>query len=174
MTVEGRYCSYCGTTLSTRHIEGRERRYCSKCDRTFYRNPKPCAGIFVVEGKRVLLVRRTEPPDVGHWSIPAGYLEHDEPPRKAAVRELAEETSVEMLQEDIQLFDTRFVEHPDGTYVLVVIYAVSRARTSGQPTAGSDADEARFWTIKELRQKEESIEAGYESVIQQVINRDAH
>ena len=165
------YCPHCGTSLTTRYAEGRSRRYCPDCDRLLYRNPKPCAGVFVVEGKRVLLVRRTEPPDVGSWSIPAGYLEWNEPPRKAAVRELAEETGLETSSQTIQLLDTEFVEHPDGTCVLVVIYVVSRTKTTGEPTAGSDADEARFWTVGELEQKGESIETGHESTIRQVAER---
>lgn len=161
------YCPHCGTSLTTRHIEDRSRRYCPDCDRLLYRNPNPCAGVLVVEKSRVLLVQRTEPPGVGTWSVPAGYLEWDEPPRAAAVRELAEETGLETAIGDICLLDTVFVEHPDGRYVLVVIYAVPRLKTSGTPTAGSDAGAARFWAIEELYQANESVEPGYESIIRQ-------
>ena len=168
MNTGWNYCPQCGAGVTTRHAEGRERRYCPDCERLFYRNPKPCAGVFVVEGPQVLFVQRTEPPGVGTWSLPAGYLEGDEPPRRAAVRELAEETGVETTYETIGLIDTVFVEHPDGRHILVVVYAVERAETTGNPIAGSDADAARFWTLEELRQEDETIEPGYEPIIQRI------
>ena len=87
-----RFCPACGTGLTDRRVEGRDRRFCPACERPVYRNPKPCAGVLVVDGGRLLLVERTEPPAVGAWSVPAGYLEADEPPRAAAARELREET----------------------------------------------------------------------------------
>jgi len=77
--------------------------------------------------------------------VPAGYLEWNEPPQAAAVRELAEETGLETASEDICLLDTMFVEHPDSRYVLVMIYAVPREKTSGTLTAGSDAGATRFF-----------------------------
>jgi len=154
--------------LATRHAEGRDRRYCPDYERLFYRNPNPCAGVSVVEGPQVLLVRHTEPPGAGTWSLPAGYLEDDEPPRRAATRELAEETGVETTRETIEPVETVFVEHPDAKHILVVVYAVERAEMTGSPIAGSDADAARFWTLGEFHQEGETIEPEYEPIIQQV------
>ena len=80
--------------------------------------------------------------------MPAGYLEWDEPPQAAAVRELAEETGLETVSENICLLDTVFVEHLDGRYVFVMIYAVPWEKTSGTLTAGSDAGATRFGTLR--------------------------
>lgn len=143
------YCPQCGRELENREIEGRTRRYCRSCDRPVYRNPKPAAGVLVVDGDRVLLVKRTNPPAVGSWSVPAGYLEVDEPPREAAVRELREETDVAASPADLELVDTTFVD-ADGQSVLVVVYAVSRSATTGTPEAGSDAAGAKFWSPGDL------------------------
>lgn len=132
------YCVDCGTALDSRRIEGRERAYCPACGRPRYRNPKPCAGVFVVDGPAVLLVRRTAPPGVGTWSLPAGYLEHDEPAPEAAVRELREETGVGAAPADLSLLTTRHVTHPERPPALVVAYTVPAAATTGEPVAGSD------------------------------------
>jgi hypothetical protein len=40
--------------------------------------------------------------------------------------------------------------HPSDRHVLSVAYTVSRARTAGDPVAGSDALDARFWTLDDL------------------------
>jgi ADP-ribose pyrophosphatase YjhB (NUDIX family) len=146
------YCPTCGAELVTRRIEGRDRRYCPACERPWYRNPKPCAGTLVVDGSSVLLVQRTEPP------------------HEAAARELEEETGLTVAPETIDLFDTAFVGHDDGTYVLVILYAVGRAATEGTPQAGSDADGASFWASDALT-AEAPLEPGYRELLQRAIER---
>ncbi|MFC6733942.1 NUDIX domain-containing protein [Haladaptatus sp. GCM10025893] len=148
------YCTECGRELKTQHIEGRNRRCCRECDRVEYQNPKPCAGILVVDEDELLLIKRKQPPSVGAWSLPAGYLEADEPPEKAAVRELEEEASLQTTVETLTLVDTVFVRHPDGSHVLVIVYAISRDYTSGEAVAGSDAGAAQYWNIENLEAHE--------------------
>ena len=125
------YCHRCGDHLSTRRIEGRRRHWCQSCESPIYSNPKPCAGVFVVKEDRVLLIKRTRPPGVGTWSVPAGYLEVDEPPQVAAIRELNEETNVSASRTDLSLLDTQFVTHPDGTTVIVILYYVHTRTPAG-------------------------------------------
>ena len=69
-----KFCPRCGAELVRRWIEGRKRNFCKECNRPLYQNPKPCAGVLVVDGVEVLLIERTQPPAVGSWSVPAGYL----------------------------------------------------------------------------------------------------
>lgn len=160
------YCPACGNELETRQIERRSRDYCPVCERVLYRNPKPCAGILVVDGQEALLVKRTEPPAVGAWSVPAGYLEHDETPLEAAVRELREETGVRASREDLALHDTVFVRHPDSSTALVVVYTVPADMADGEPRAGSDAAAVQFWDVEALlSSSEESVEPDYELVL---------
>lgn len=170
MTGGPSYCPTCGRELAGRRIEGRDRAYCEACDRPVYRNPKPAAGVVVVDGPRVLLVRRTNPPAVGSWSAPAGFLEHDEPPRVGAVRELSEETGLVAEPGSLVLSATTFVEHADGRNVLVVVYATPRAATMGDPEPGSDAGAARFWRPDHLAAANESVEPGYADVFDAAVS----
>jgi 8-oxo-dGTP diphosphatase len=163
------HCPQCGTELQRMHIEGRERTYCSHCERPVYRNAKPCAGVIVVDDDQVLLVKRTNPPAVGCWSLPAGYLEVDEGPQEAAIRELREETGLSVSTSDLTLFETNLVEHDSGHPVLVIIYTTNRALTDGNVAAGSDAADARFWNVDALLQSSEYIEPEYESIIRRAI-----
>jgi len=88
MSELANYCSHCSSELKLRRFEGRERAYCTLCEKPIYRNAKPCAVTIVVDGGQALLVKRTNALAVGSWSIPAGFLEIDETPVEAAVREL--------------------------------------------------------------------------------------
>lgn len=165
------YCPACGTALRDTQIEGRTRRYCPTCTEPVYQNPKPCAGVLVVDDhERVLLVQRTQPPAAGAWSVPAGYLEADEPPQQAAIRELQEETNLAVSMDDLQLFDTAFVRHPDGQHVLLVIYVALRATTTGAVAPGSDAAAAQFWALPELASSDEAIEPGYKPIFTAAVN----
>ncbi len=63
-----------------------------------YDYPRPAVtvdlAVFALsdDGLRVLLIRREHPPFEGHWALPGGFLEIDEPIEAGARRELREET----------------------------------------------------------------------------------
>ena len=94
----------------------------------------------------MLLIRRGTPPRVGEWSLPGGRIERGERAQAAALRELAEETGVEAdVLGLLDVVDGLFAA-PGGAlerHYLLVDYAV-RWR-SGEPRAGDDAADARFW-----------------------------
>ncbi len=168
-----RYCVTCGTELVRRRVEGRERAYCPACATLQYRNPRPCAGVLVVDGERALLVERTNPPGVGTWSVPAGFLEYDEPAPTAAVRELAEETGLSVPESTLSLLTTTHVTHPDGRTVLVIVYTVHAREATGTVAAGSDAADAAFWNLSELSGAGERVEPGYREVVASAVDAES-
>ena len=91
-----RFCPTCGSRTEQRLNEGRERDYCRSCPRWLYDNAKPCAGALVVQNGRVLLAKRAIEPFFGFWDIPGGFLEADEHPEAGAIREVREETGIEV------------------------------------------------------------------------------
>lgn len=123
-----------------------------------WQNPKPVAGVFVLDGEKVLLIKRGIKPHKGKWSIPAGYLERDESPDMAAVRELEEETGLRAPVEDIFFVDHVVFEHPDGQHLLASVYGAELENTSGEVIAGDDAAEARFWTLDNLAEDRDKLE----------------
>ncbi len=66
-----------------------------------YEHPRPSVTVDLVvfslvgEELRVLMIRRKHDPFAGHWAIPGGFLDLDEPAAEAALRELREETGLE-------------------------------------------------------------------------------
>jgi 8-oxo-dGTP diphosphatase len=106
--------------------------------------PIPCAGVVCLRGDRVLLIRRGKPPRQGQWSIPGGRMEMGETAAAAALRELAEETGV--TGEILGLVDV--VDHFGGDHQYVLVDYAARW-IAGEPAAGDDALEARFFPVLE-------------------------
>jgi 8-oxo-dGTP diphosphatase len=44
----------------------------------------------------VLMIKRKNPPFAGHWALPGGFIDPGETPKQAAMRELVEETGLEV------------------------------------------------------------------------------
>ena len=108
--------------------------------------PTPTVGVVCFRGSQVLLVRRGTAPMLGEWSLPGGRIESGERALDAARRELLEETGVTAeIQGVLEVVDGIF---PDigRHYVLIDFLAVWRV---GEPRAGDDAAEARFFPVQE-------------------------
>ncbi len=90
------FCPRCSAPLAEGIKFGRTRRFCRYCGFIHFSDPKVAVAGLVSDGVRVLLVRRAAVPRIGFWALPAGYMDADELPEEAVVREIAEETGVEV------------------------------------------------------------------------------
>jgi 8-oxo-dGTP diphosphatase len=103
-------------------------------------------GAVVIEGNKVLLVRRGNEPLKGEWSLPGGALEIGETLQQGMVREVLEETGVTVAPAGIiEILDRIVKDEESGRvrYHYVLIDFVCRV-VSGTPRVGSDADEVRW------------------------------
>jgi ADP-ribose pyrophosphatase YjhB (NUDIX family) len=92
-----RYCPRCATALEAQdRSDGQTLPVCPACGFVAYRNSKPTAGAVVVRDGKVLLAKRAIEPHKGAWDIPGGFLHHGEHPEEGIVRELREETGLEI------------------------------------------------------------------------------
>jgi 8-oxo-dGTP diphosphatase len=73
---------------------------CTSCGTSHWRNPLPCANGVVVKDGRVLLTRRAHAPWLGLWCSPGGFCEYGEHPAEAVVREVLEETGLDVAVDD--------------------------------------------------------------------------
>lgn len=156
-TYPASFCPYCGTELSAREIDGRERQYCPDCERVIWRNPVPSAGVAVVSAEGVLLTERAVNPGRGKWVVPGGHLELDESPREAAARELREETGVRADPADLALLETFTVEQSGGKRIVSIGFAVRREDTAGDPGAGQEVSAVGWFTPESFAETDEKF-----------------
>jgi len=114
-----KYCSACGTPLEYRDFEGRERAFCVQCHRFHFRQLKVGAGGLIEQDNKLLLLQRAHAPFQGDWNLPAGYVEYDEHPSQTVVREIQEESGLQVRVD--RLYDIYlFTDDPRGNGLLIV------------------------------------------------------
>ena len=151
-----RFCPRCGGLLETvvRPGDDRPRQVCVACGRVHYRNAKPCAGALIVRDGRVLLVKRAIQPFLGCWDIPGGFLEEDEHPEAGAIREVREETGLEVRLTDLfGLYVDRYGSDDEGgeRYHCLNIYFLAEV-VGGQERPGDDAAGLAWFAPDAIRQ----------------------
>lgn len=97
------------------------------------------ASVAVLDDRRVLLVRETEPP--GCWNLPGGGLERGESPLDAAKREVREETGLEVTPDEL-------VGVYAGPRWVRFVFAVRAVE--GTPIAGDEIQSVHWVGLDEL------------------------
>jgi 8-oxo-dGTP diphosphatase len=113
--------------------------------------PRVGVGAVILDGGRVLLVRRGQPPLAGKWSLPGGLVELGETTREAIVREVAEECGLEIRVGEVAGILDRVVRDGEGRiryhWVLVDYVAFP---VSGTLCAATDVDEAQWVEVDDV------------------------
>ena len=139
------FCAVCGGSLVERAVGGRRRPYCEACQQPVYFDPKVAVIVFVQRGEEVLLIQRAVDPGAGKWALPAGFVDHDEAPEDAAIRETLEETGLHVR---IRKLLAVFPKRDHGLADICICY--SAEVTGGELQAGDDAAFAGFFGKDEL------------------------
>ena len=104
------------------------------------------AAIFDPE-KRILLVQRS---DDKLWCLPCGWVEPNESPEEAAVRETREETGLEVQTQQLVGVFTRKPNKRHGPHTAVaVVYLCNVVGGTPQPVS-HEVLEARYWRIEDV------------------------
>ncbi len=116
----------------------------------------PVVGVggVVVRDGRALLVRRGKAPLYGRWTVPGGTVELGETLEQAVVREMEEETGLQVEPiEVLTVFDRIDREGERVLYHYVIVDYLCRWR-SGEARAASDALEVAWASAGELARYE--------------------
>lgn len=136
------YCRKCGKPTIQKQVEDKLRELCEHCGAIYYEQLKVGAGAIVVKDGRLLLVQRGQWPFEYSWGLPAGYLEYDESPEEAVIREVREETGLTIGIDG--LFGVYFYrDDPRGNGVMIVYLA---SLLDGKLKAGTEEADVRFFT----------------------------
>ena len=141
-----KFCPQCGTKLKSRRIEKEKRLACSECRWVYYENPLPSSAALVRNKKgEVLLVKRGKEPGKGKWALPSGFIEIDETPEKACLRELREETGLKgEIMRLVGVYSQKSLLYRN---VLIIGYEV---KARGNLSPGSDSLKAEFFPLDNL------------------------
>ena len=120
-----------------------------------YEYPHPAvtvdiATLTITDGHlAVVLIRRAEWPHAGKWALPGGFVGIDESLKRAAWRELREETGLKAgALEQLGAFGRP--DRDPRERVITVVYIALAAPEQLQLEAGSDAKEVRLFREDEL------------------------
>lgn len=101
-------------------------------------------------GLSLLLIKRKNPPFKSKWAIPGGFVDEKESLEAAAERELKEEAGIKAdYLEQLYTFG-KPNRDPRGHTVSVAYLAITRPSKVGKIKAGSDATEAKWFSVKDL------------------------
>jgi 8-oxo-dGTP diphosphatase len=146
LVIEANYCLRCGHPMQDRFVFGQMRRACPACCFIFFQQLKVGAGVLVEHEGRVLLGRRSVEPGYDCWCFPAGFVEYDEPPEKAALRECKEETGLDV--RITGLLDVFYYADDFRGAGILILYKAEVV--GGELVPDDDLSEARFFGPDEL------------------------
>jgi 8-oxo-dGTP diphosphatase len=116
--------------------------------------PIVAVGAVIFDRDRVLLVQRGQEPLKGQWSLPGGAVEVGETLEAALVREVREETALDVVVGPVVDVLDSIRHDADGRaeyHYIIIDYACRvRGGTSTAAAHGTDADDVRWVALDEL------------------------
>ncbi len=102
-------------------------------------------GVLIKNGK-ILLIKRKNEPFKGKWALPGGFVEYGERVEDAVLREFQEEVGIKAKIKKLLGVYSDPKRDPRG-HVISVVFLLE---AEGEPKAGDDAADAKFFSLDEL------------------------
>ncbi len=102
--------------------------------------PIPGSLTYIVVGSEVLLLKRNVSPQFGYWAPPAGSMDMGETPKETALRELKEETDLELTGEQLSFLWSKTYFHPNRQDITFEYLA----RLCGKPDIKLDHENSTY------------------------------
>jgi 8-oxo-dGTP diphosphatase len=131
-----KFCPFCAAELSLKEKGGKQRPACPNCRFVQFRNPAPGVVVLIDRDAHVLLGKRAGGFGKGKWGLPQGYIEFEEDYLTAAIREVREETGLEVEIRSILNVTSNLLAPEVHTVAIILLAAVK----SGEPSAGDDLE----------------------------------
>ena len=122
-----------------------------------YEYPRPAVAVDMIvlkpgkfSAKEILLVERKNEPFAGQWALPGGFLNECETLEQAAIRELGEETGIEVSDGQLRQLQAYSDPHRDPrTRVISMAFLVTVAADT-LAVAADDAADAQWFGLRSL------------------------
>ena len=158
-----RHCPKCGSARF--EVNNVKSKRCPDCGFVYYANPSSATAAFILnERMELLVVRRANEPAKGTLDLPGGFVDMDESGEQGVVREIREETGLEV-QNVRYLFSipNLYVYSGMPIHTLDMFYLCQPA-PGATPHAADDAADCRWVPLKEV----DAAQFGLRSISQAV------
>lgn len=143
------YCPKCGSSRFENHDE--KSRRCADCGFTYYQNPCSATAAFILNDRdEMLVVRRGKEPAKGTLDLPGGFVDNDETGEQGIIREIKEETGLEM--KDVEyLFSIPNIYLYSGMDIHTLdMFYTCRVSDDAEIQAADDAEECLWLPLREI------------------------
>ncbi len=115
--------------------------------------PEVAVGAVARRGDELLLVQRGRAPAVGEWSLPGGRVQFGETLSAAVVREVGEETGLQVAVNRYLGWVERIGADPEPYHFVIHDFLVDLRDPSSTPVAGDDAAAVEWVHIDRLEER---------------------
>ena len=146
-----RFCPKCGS--ENFEINNALSRHCSDCGFTYYQNPRASTAAFILNSKGELLIaKRAKEPAMGTLDLPGGFVDNAETAEQGMVREIKEETGLNIQPESIEyLFSIPNVYRYSGMDIHTLdLFFLCRVDDKQTVAAADDAAELAWLPLREV------------------------
>jgi ADP-ribose pyrophosphatase YjhB (NUDIX family) len=155
------FCPKCGSDrleIRIPRLDDKRRQVCVECNYVHYTGPALAAGVILHGEAGICLARRALEPGRGLWAFPGGFVDLDEEPEAAALREAEEETG--HTAEVERLVGVYNSLGPRGKRVLIVVYSGRATGRAARKHEGPDeVQEVRWFPLDEIPWAELAFES---------------
>lgn len=106
-------------------------------------------GLVIINDGKILLCKRLKPPEVNHWSIPGGKVDHLEHSSLASMRETQEETGLIVQSVDF-LCVSEHTLHDDNQHWLSTIYIAKSFSGSVELREPDKLSQVEWFSLNDL------------------------
>ncbi len=141
-----KFCPECGKPTIQQEIGGRVRACCADGHFVEFANTPMSTAALVFKGDSVLLVQHNHPTKI--WSLPGGYLEQEEDLGLALIREVKEESNVDVQPLGIIALRQLVKETRNEFYIIFLAEVVSDVEPRG--SGDEEILDAKFVAFADL------------------------
>ncbi|HEY44482.1 MAG TPA: NUDIX hydrolase [Anaerolineae bacterium] len=129
-----------------------------------------CVGAVVLQGERALFVRQAKGHSLeGQWSIPWGFVDPDETPDSATLRETLEEGGIKANVEGML-----GIQELQREGWIAIVFLCQHVGGIPKSDGGIETDHAAFFSLEEIEEFNEPFEPWCEWLVRRILGGEYH